>query len=403
MPAAPVAIVTEHGAQRLRAGHPWLYAGDLSGWQGDPPPAAGPAPTATLITLRDRRGYFLAHADFSPHSKIRARVLSRERAQIIDHDFWRGRLQAALDWRTRVARGATACRLVAAEADGLPGLIVDRYQTALAVQTLTWGMAARQAHLIAQLEELLAPLRIDTLVERNDVRVRAQEGLPLQAGVLRGSSAQVECTIDGLRFGVDLLAGQKTGGFLDQRENWAAVAGCAAALGARTALDVFTYQGGFALHLARAGLEVEAVDSSRPALEAAEANARRNGLNIGFVEANAFDLLRDYERAGRQFDLIVLDPPAFAKARANVDTAIAGYKEINLRALKMLRPGGLLVSCSCSFHVSEAALLELIAAAAIDAHRELTVLERRTQAADHPILLTMPETYYLKCILAVAR
>lgn len=230
------------------------------------------------------------------------------------------------------------------------------------------------------------------------------EGLELRAGLLRGESPLTVATIHGLHFEVDLLAGQKTGAFLDQRENWATAATWAAAFRAQSALDVFTYQGGFALHLARHCPHIEATDSSRPALEAAERNGQRNDLpGIDWIEANAFDLLRDYDQNGRRFDLVVLDPPAFAKSRAALATAIGGYKEINLRALKVLNPGGLLVSCSCSHHLGEAQLLALLAEAARDARRELVVLERRGQAADHPVLLAAPETNYLKCIVAVAR
>jgi 23S rRNA (cytosine1962-C5)-methyltransferase len=300
-----------------------------------------------------------------------------------------------------VVRDSDACRLVSSEADGLPGLIVDRYGAALSLQTSTWAMAARQAELLEDLEQLLAPA---VIVERNEAAVRAREGLERRSGLLRGPSATVEVVINSLRLELDLLAGQKTGGFLDQRENWAAVAAYARQFGVRRALDVFTYQGGFALHLARVAEQVEAVDSSRPALEAAERNGARNGLDkIDWVEANAFDLLRDYDAGGKQYDCIVLDPPAFAKQRANLKTAAAGYKEINLRALKLLAPGGLLITCSCSHHLSEAHLLDIVAAAARDARREVRILERRGQALDHPVLLAVPETSYLKCIVASVR
>ncbi|MGH9412650.1 MAG: class I SAM-dependent rRNA methyltransferase, partial [Terriglobales bacterium] len=327
--------------------------------------------------------------------------LSRDPDVSVDRAFFRQRIEQALAYRQQLVRGSNAYRLVSSEGDGLPGLIVDRYGSAIAVQTLSWAMAARQAELLDDLRTLLAPT---VIVERNDARVRLHEGLEQRAGLLQGASAAVTVAMNGLHFELDLLAGQKTGGFLDQRENWAAAATYAQALGCRRALDVFTYQGGFALHLARAGLQIEAVDSSRPALEAAERNGERNGFPaIDWVEANAFDLLRDYDQRGEQFDCIVLDPPAFAKSRAALKTAAAGYKEINLRALKLLHPGGLLVTCSCSHHLSEAHLLEILADAARDARRDLRILERRGQAVDHPVVLSFPESAYLKCIVAAVQ
>lgn len=380
----------------MRGGHPWVYAGDILGWEPAPPPAA-----ILTAAVRDRRGRALGVADRSPQSKIQLRVLDREASTVANRDLFRQRLATALAWRRQLVANTDAYRLISSEGDGLPGLIVDRYGEALVIQTLTAAMAARQAEMIADLESLLTPTIV---VERNDVRVRQQEGLELRAGLLRGSSAQVEVRIHDLRLGVDLLGGQKTGGFLDQRENWAAAAGWARALSCRRALDVFTYQGGFALHLARAGCQVQAVDSSRPALEAAERNGERNGFaSVDWVEANAFELLRDYDARGEHFDCVVLDPPAFAKSRAALPTAAAGYKEINLRALKMLSPGGLLVTCSCSHHLSEAHLVEILAAAARDARRELRLLERRGQPPDHPVVVGFPESAYLKCLVAVAR
>ncbi len=346
--------------------------------------------SGSTCTARRAGSQALGVADRSPQSKIQLRLLDRDAQAEPDREFFRERLRAALAWRGKLARDSEACRLVSSEGDGLPGLIVDRYAEALVIQTLSWAMAARQAALV---ENLLALLQPAVIVERNDVRVRQQEGLELRTGILHGDGARVEASIHGLRFELDLLGGQKTGGFLDQRENWAAAARYAQALGCRRALDVFAYQGGFALHLMRAGLEVEAVDSSRPALEAAERNGQRTRLAaIDWVEANAFDLLRDYDQRQLRFDAVVLDPPAFAKSRAARATAAAGYKEINLRALKLLAPGGLLVSCSCSHHLSEHMLLGIIAAAARDARRELRLLERRSQAAGHPAVLGFPES-----------
>lgn len=412
-PSGYTAVLNDHGAERVREGHPWVYAGDILGWEPRTPPedadcragvASPPSAWGWVVRARDRRGRELGQADYSPHSGIRLRMLSRESGPGCDAGFFRQRLARALAYRRPLTGGSDAYRLVSAEADGLPGLIVDRYAHGLVVQTLTWAMAARQTELLGWLDELLGEERPSLVVERNDTRIREREGLALGSGLLRGVDPHVRARINGLQFGLDLLAGQKTGGFLDQRENWAAAAAVAASLGLKTALDVFTYQGGFALHLARQGMQVEAVDSSRPALEAAERNAIANGFPaLQWIEANAFDLLRDYDQTGRSFDCVVLDPPAFAKSRAALASAAAGYKEINLRALKLLRPGGLLVSCSCSHHLSETHLLELLAAAAADARRELVLVERRGQALDHPVLLNVPETRYLKCILAIAR
>lgn len=399
------ARLTRHGLERLRQGHPWVYRTDVAELNGGDDAGAA-APTAAdmapaIYTLLDERDRPFVLADSSPHSKIAFRLLSRDVTATIDRAFWRQRLAEAVAFRQRYVQDSNACRLVWGEADGLPGLVLDQFDQALSLQTLTWPMAQRQALLVELIEELLQP---SVLVERNDASVRALEGLPERAGLLLGEGAQVTVRMNGLSLAFDLLSGQKTGGFLDQRENWAAAARWLPRREGSEALDVFTYQGGFALHLAGACRTVEAVDSSRPALEAADANAARNQLdNITFVEANAFDLLKEYDQTGRRFDCIVLDPPAFAKSRTALAAAERGYKEINLRALKMLRPGGLLVSCSCSHHMSEALLAEIIAAAAQDAHRELLLLERRTQAIDHPILLAVPETYYLKAFYFLVR
>ncbi len=401
----PAAVINDRGSARWRAGYPWVYRTELLGFEGAPP-----AP-AQIVAVRDRRGRELGWADHSEPSRIALRRLSGDPAETVDDEFFRRRLAAALAYREELRLDSNAYRVVAGEADGLPGLIADRYGDDLVVQALTAAMDARLPRLAAALRGALGAGR---MFERNDLKVRRLEGLELRAGELGpdgrrlaagGSSAApawAEARIGGLEFRFDLLGGQKTGGFLDQRENWAAVAayahpGC-------EALDAFCYQGGFALHLARRGARVEAADLSRPALELAEANAQRNGLeNIELVEANAFDLLRHYDETGRRFDLIVLDPPAFAKNRSALPAAARGYKEINLRAFRLLRPGGVLAACSCSHHVSADALLEWIAAAAADARREAVLLERRGQARDHPVLLAMPETEYLKCFLLRVR
>ncbi len=395
---AAAAIINDRGADRVRGGHPWVYAAEILGWTPEPP-AAGSPPEPVLV--RDRRGRDLGWADYSPQSQIRLRLLTREAGPPPDSAFIAARIARALAYRAQVVRDSDACRLVAAEADGLPGLIVDRYANAIALQTLTWAMAARQPAIVAELDARLQPAAI---VERNDVKVREREGLELHTAMLKGDSPIAEPMINGLRFTFDLLTGQKTGGFLDQRENWSAAAAYAQMFGAKRALDVFTFQGGFALHLARAGLTVEAVDSSRAALEQAERNGDSNALrDITWIEGNAFDVLRDYDHRGAKYDFIVLDPPAFAKSRKSLAQAAAGYKEINLRALKLLADSGTLVTCSCSHHLTEPELLEILSSAARDAHRDLVVLDRRTQSKDHPVVLSIPETAYLKCIVARAR
>ena len=288
-----------------------------------------------------------------------------------------------------------AYRVVHGEADLLPALIVDRYADYLVMQTLDQGMDAARREIASVLQEIFAPLGI---VARNDVAVRAKERLPLESVVMAGEIPDsVSVRMNGFNLRADLLHGQKTGIFLDQRQNYRAAARYARG---GKALDCFTSTGGFALHLAGKCESVEAVDSSAHALAAARANAAEISLaNVDFREADVFELLAGYASARRSFSMVVLDPPAFAKSRQNLDSAVRGYKDINLRALRLLEPGGILVTCSCSHHLSEAMLLELVAEASLDANRTLRVLERRTQAQDHPILLTVPETHYLKCLI----
>jgi 23S rRNA (cytosine1962-C5)-methyltransferase len=285
--------------------------------------------------------------------------------------------------------------VVHGEADLLPALIVDRYGDYLVIQTLDQGMDRAATEIVSCLEEIFRPRGI---VARNDVPVRAKEKLPLETTVLVGDVPEsVDVRINGFSLRADLLHGQKTGIFLDQRENYLAAARYARG---GTALDCFTSSGGFALHLAGKCESVEAVDSSSAALAAARKNAEGNTIaNIEFREAEVFDLLAGYASARRVYSMVVLDPPAFAKSRNSLEAAIRGYKDINLRALRLLGPGGILVTCSCSHHLSEPDFLELIAQASLDARRPLRVLERRTQAQDHPILLTVPETHYLKCLI----
>jgi 23S rRNA (cytosine1962-C5)-methyltransferase len=295
-----------------------------------------------------------------------------------------------------MVRETDACRLIFSEADFLPGLIVDRYNDILSLQILTQAMDANSVRetILCQITQQLDPVSI---VERVDPRVRELETLPPRpSGLLRGEKTATTFTMNSVQFHYDALEGQKTGAFLDQRENYAAAASYAKG----ETLDVFCYQGAFALHLALRCSTVTGVDSSRPALEVADQNATLNGREIEWIEANAFDLLKDYSASNRRYDTVVLDPPAFAKTKRDLDAALRGYKELNLRALKMLRPGGILVTCSCSYHVSQSSFLEMLAQAAIDSHRTLRVLEVRGQAKDHPILLNVPETSYLKCVMA---
>jgi 23S rRNA (cytosine1962-C5)-methyltransferase len=286
--------------------------------------------------------------------------------------------------------------MIFSEADFLPGLIVDRYNDLLSIQALTQAMDTDPIRtvLVAELIQRLEPAAI---AERVDPRIRELEQLPARAsGLIQGEKSATIFTMNGVRFHYEALEGQKTGAFLDQRENYAA----AARFAHGEALDVFCYQGGFALHLAQSCSKIAGVDSSRPALEVADQNAALNKREIEWVEANAFDLLRDYADVGRRYDTIVLDPPAFAKSKSNLETALRGYKELNLRALKMLRPGGILVSCCCSYHVSPAQFLDVVRVSAQDVHRNLRIVESRSQSKDHPILPNVPETEYLKCIIA---
>ena len=387
-PAAAQVVVNARGVARLRAGHVWVYRSDLVS-------ADGIAPGA-LVRVVDERGRAQGSALYSSASQIAIRMIAPGPVE----DFpglIRERLLAAIKYRERVVSETDACRLVFSEADFLPGLIVDRYNDVLTIQELTQAMdsePARQA-IVSTLAEQLSPAGI---VERVEARVRELEQLPARANtLLAGEKTDTIFTMNGVRFQYRGLEGQKTGAFLDQRENYAAAARYAHG----EALDVFCYQGGFALHLAGACSQVTGVDSSRSALEMAEQNAALNqpAREIEWIEGNAFDLLKDYAEAGRQYDTIVLDPPAFARSRKTLETALRGYKELNLRALKMLRAGGVLVTCSCSYHVSEADFLQTVAAAAVDARRTIRLIEKRGQARDHPVLVGVPETAYLKCLI----
>jgi 23S rRNA (cytosine1962-C5)-methyltransferase len=381
----PQVMLAARGAARIAHGHCWVYRSDISSTER--------VEAGDTVRLVDPRGRFLGKAWFSSRSQIALRLLTRADLPI-DDDFLRQRLKEAVAFRQRVVENSTACRLVYGESDGLPSLIVDRYGDCLVLQTLSQATERRKHDFARWLQGCLTPRAI---IERNDPKVRLLEGLEQTVGVMAGQLDDIVYTEEhGLRFCYDLLRGQKTGGFLDQRENRVAAASYATG----EVLDCFTYTGAFAVTLAKRAHHVEGIDISPSAIEAARKHADLNGLaNCTFREANAFDVLKQYDEAGRRLDMVVLDPPAFAKNRASLPAARRGYKEINLRALKILKPGGVLVTCSCSHHIPEHMFLEIVAEAANDARRTVCVLERRTQSRDHPILLTVPETHYLKCII----
>ena len=380
--------ISPRGATRLKNGHVWVYRSDIV--------SADSVLPGSMVRISDERGKPMGTALYSSSSQIAIRMISS--APITDFPaLLRQRIADAIAYRQPLVRDTEAYRVIFSEGDFLPGLIVDRYADLLCLQILTQAMDAEPVRqtMLAELTARLAPAAI---IERVDPRVRELESLPARAsGLLQGQKAATTFTMNGVKFRYDALEGQKTGAFLDQRENYAEAAQYAKG----EALDVFCYQGGFALHLAPRCSQVTGVDSSRPALEVAEQNAALNHREIEWIEGNAFDLLKDYAATNRRYDTIVLDPPAFAKTKRDLDSALRGYKELNLRALKMLRPGGLLVTCSCSYHVSQSNFLEMLGDAALDAHRTLRLIEVRGQAKDHPILLNIPETAYLKCFIGV--
>ena len=389
--------VSPRGASRLKDGHVWVYHSDIVAGEKAPSPGS-------IVTVADHRGQILGTALYSSSSQIAIRLISRE--AVADFAALLGqRIGDAVAYRERIVRDTNAYRVIFSEADFLPGLIVDRYNDILSLQILTQAMDAESVRqtLISELNERLRTASVvAAIVERVDPRVRQLEELPARSSaLLQGEKTSSVFAMNGVQFHFDSLEGQKTGAFLDQRENYAAAAQYAHG----EALDAFCYQGGFALHMGPHCSHVTGVDSSRPALEVADRNAVLNRAELGdkeieWMEANAFDLLKDYAATGQRYDTVVLDPPAFAKSKRDLDAAMRGYKELNLRALKMLRPGGTLVSCSCSYHVSQVDFLEMLAAAARDAHRKLRLVEVRGQAKDHPVLLNVPETAYLKCVIA---
>lgn len=390
-------IIALKGVERIRAGHLWVFRSDVI-------EAPHVADSGAITRVVDKRHRFVAWAQYGAESEITLRVISKtdyaesKNTPEFWRAFWRERLLAAYEWRKRVVGKAETYRLVHAEGDWLPGLIIDRYGDAFALQTLSRGMDTLKELWVELLIELFEPR---LMVERNDVKVRQLEGLPMKSGILyqkpgANAATEFQITENGIKYWVDLIGGQKTGAFLDQRENRAAARRYARGRG----LDCFSFHGSFALHLAKGCDSVTALDMSAPAIERAARNAELNRLsNVEFIEANVFDKLAEYDSRGERFDTIVLDPPAFAKNRGAIGAALRGYKEINLRALRLLNPGGVLMTCSCSYHVDEALFLEMLKDAATDAGKMIQIVEKRTQARDHPILLPVPETYYLKCIV----
>lgn len=377
--------VNQRAVERAAARHLWIYRSDILD--------TAAAAAGDIVRVTDRRGKPVGVALYSSRSQIALRFLAFGEADI-NQQFWAARLDAAEALRQQVVSEANAYRLVYGESDFLPSLILDRFDDCFVIQTLSQGMERLKA---MWTELLVARYQPRAVIERNDAKVRDLEGLPRQTGVLYGTPPDELTIHEGdVRFLVKPLEGQKTGAFLDQRENRLA----AANYGRGRALDCFTFQGGFALHLAKRAEQVIAVDISEAAISEARRNAALNEAgNIEFITANVFDYLSAAALGGERFDCINLDPPAFAKNRNAIDAAMRGYKEINLRALKMLNAGGTLITSTCSHHLSEEMFLNVIASAAADAGRNVQVIEKRTQSRDHPVLVSMPETYYLKCLI----
>ena len=378
-------VVSARGEQRIRSGHPWIYRADVvdvSATGGDIVDVIGP---------RRRR---IGSALFSDRSQISVRMLTVGESDVADEALLRTRIERAIHFRQSLGLDATAYRLVHGEADLLPSLVVDRYGEYLAIQALSQGMDRLLPAITMIFVDLVKPAGI---LARNDPKVRALEGLPQNVNVLHGEVPDSILVREGpVEYEVDLRRGQKTGLFLDQRENREAAARYARG----RLLDCFSYNGGFALRLARSCPEAEALDISPDAVERIRANAVRNGVpHVQAREVNVFDELRRLERAGARYETIVLDPPAFAKNKASIPNALAGYKEINLRAMRLLAPGGYLVTCSCSYNVNEEMFASVIHDASIDSHTPVTIVEKRMQGRDHPVLATVPETYYLKCFI----
>lgn len=380
-------VISSRGVERLRAGHLWVYRSDVRQAQAE---------AGAVVRLTDERGRFHGRAFYSDKSQIAVRLLTAEDVPV-DRAFFEVRLRRAADYRKLVVEDTDAYRVVYSEADQLPSLIVDKYGDYLVVQTLSQSTDRNKEMIVDILGEIFSPKGI---LERNDPKVRMLEGLDQRVSVLRGEiPAEILAKENGVTFVYDLAKGQKTGSFLDQRENHLAARRYASG----EVLDCFSYQGGFALTVASKCEHVEGIDMGPAAVESAKRNQKLNSIsNVHFREGNTFDILKEYDEVGRRFQMIILDPPAFAKNRDSIPAAHRGYKEINLRALKLLAPGGFLITCSCSYHITEPLFLQILAEAANDARRTVVVAERRTQSQDHPIMLTMPETHYLKCLIVKA-
>ena len=380
-------VISSRGVERLRAGHLWVYRSDVRQAQAE---------AGAVVRLTDERGRFHGRAFYSDKSQIAVRLLTAEDVPV-DRAFFEGRLRRAAAYRKLVVEDTDAYRVVYSEADQLPSLIVDKYGDYLVVQTLSQSTDRYKEVIVDILGEIFSPKGI---LERNDPKVRMLEGLDQRVSVLRGEiPAEILAKENGVTFVYDLAKGQKTGSFLDQRENHLAARRYASG----EVLDCFSYQGGFALTVASKCEHVEGIDMGPAAVESAKRNQKLNSIsNVHFREGNTFDILKEYDEVGRRFQMIILDPPAFAKNRDSIPAAHRGYKEINLRALKLLAPGGFLITCSCSYHITEPLFLQILAEAANDARRTVVVAERRTQSQDHPIMLTMPETHYLKCLIVKA-
>ena len=377
-------MISSRGVERLRSGHLWVYRSDVREAHAEP---------GAVVRLNDERGNFQGRAFYSDKSQISIRLLTRADVSV-DREFFAERLRRAEAYRKLVVENSEAFRLVYSEGDLLPSLIIDRYGEYFVMQTLSQGTERLKGLFAEIMVELFSPKGV---LERNDPKVRLLEGLEQRVSVLYGEvPPELLVKENGVTFVCDLAKGQKTGSFLDQRENhWAA-----RRYASGDVLDCFSYQGGFALTIADKCSHVEGIDMAAAAVESAKHNQKLNSIaNVNFREGNTFDLLKEYDEVDRRFQMVILDPPAFAKNRDSIPAARRGYKEINLRALKLLRPGGYLVTCSCSYHITEPLFLQILAEAANDARKTVAVVERRTQAQDHPILLTMPETYYLKCLI----
>jgi 23S rRNA (cytosine1962-C5)-methyltransferase len=376
------AVVSKKGARRWAMGHPWIYRTDV---------LERPDAPAGAVTVHDHRGAPLGVALWSPKSEISLRLIDRDPSATIDAAWWKNRLQQAVNRRALLRDVTNAYRVVHGEGDGLPSLIIDRYDNWIIVQFMSAGVDAYTSEIVAALREIFEPMGI---LARNDAALRSKEGLPRETVLLHGTVPEaIEVVEYGVRYLAAPWSGQKTGAFLDQRESRS----LARRIARGRALDCFSYHGSFALHVAHAADHVTALDISGPALERARENAERNQLtNIDFVEADAFDFLRERWRDGTRYDTIILDPPAFAKNRQSIGGALRGYKDINLLAMRLLSPGGMLYTASCSFHLTKPLFLDMLYAAAADSGRRMVLRELTGQPLDHPEVLTIPETGYLK-------